>query len=89
MRRIMRQFGVTGFSLSPDYTDVRGDSWEMAAVMSIMGRSGVYSGTLLAYDRGQARFGPVLGVSAKRKLLKGELFTHEEIPAIDVFPDVS
>lgn len=86
MRRVMRDRGVHGFVLSPRVTTIRGDSWEMAAVMAMMGRPGAYSGSLDLYSAGLATFGPVRGVNVKRRL--GDFQTSKDISALRVSPSV-
>lgn len=82
----MRDVGVSGFDTDPDdLGDIKGDSWEMAAVMGMIGRPGVYSGTLLEYTNGVARFGPVRGVNVKKRLYS-DLKTFEDIPLVRVSP---
>jgi hypothetical protein len=84
----MTDAGVRGFRTSPDNIGrIKGDSWEMAAVMAISGRPGTYSGTLVEYSNGTARFGPVRGVDVKRTLYK-ELITQDDISGIRVSPGV-
>ena len=82
----MNDAGVRGFSISPkNVGKIVGDSWEMAAVMAIKGRTGTYSGTLVEYRDGTAKFGPVRGVNVKRTLYKN-LKTNSDILEIRVSP---
>lgn len=86
MRRLMNDANVNGFDTRPNNIgNIKGDSWEMAAVMAIKGRPGIYSGTLVEYKNGKARFGPVRGVDVKRKL-HNKLITHENVSAVRVSP---
>lgn len=88
MRRLMNDAGVKGFDTSPDNVGgIKGDSWEMAAVMAIKGKPGTYSGTLVEYKDGKARFGPVRGVDVKRKL-HTELKTCDDVSEVRVSPGV-
>jgi len=86
MKRVMRDRGVRGFVLSPRANTIRGDSWEMAAVMAMMGRPGAYSGSLELYSAGLATFGPVRGVNVKKRL--GNFQTSDDISALRVSPSV-
>lgn len=88
MRRLMADAGVSGFSTTPNNIGkIKGDSWELAAVMAIKGKPGTYSGTLTEYTNGIARIGPVRGVNVKRALYK-ELKTHKDISEVRVSPGV-
>jgi len=88
MGRLMSDAGVRGFDTSPNNVgNIQGDSWEMAAVMAINGKPGTYSGTLVEYKDGIARFGPVRGVDVKRKL-HSRLYTHEDVSTVRVSPGV-
>uniref|UniRef100_A0A2V0RC08 Uncharacterized protein n=1 Tax=viral metagenome TaxID=1070528 RepID=A0A2V0RC08_9ZZZZ len=90
MRELMEQFGVIDFEVHPQNVGpIKGESWEMAATMSMLGRPGNYTGTLEDYSDSVASFGPVRGVNVKRKLLKHEkLYTYSDFSTVDVSPDV-
>jgi hypothetical protein len=66
---------------------VVGRSWEMAAIMWLLGRAGVYTGTVdkVSYSKDVATvwFGPVNGVGHK-KLMAPSLVTCVELPSVQI-----
>lgn len=85
MRQLMSDLGFNGWWVSPTVT-VNADSWEMAGVMSMIGRPGVYTGKLLSYKDGKAHFGPVNGTDVK-KTMHPQLVTASKLSDVRVFPD--
>jgi len=88
MLSMMKDYGVKGFVTKPsNLGDIKGDSWEMAAVMGMLGRPGAFTGTLHSYDGKRAIFGPVRGVDVKRTLYDN-LISFSDIPSVRIFPGV-
>lgn len=76
---ILRSNGIKYLSLLNDFK-VEGRSWEMGAVMRLMNREGVYSGSVENYDHSKlVEFSIVPGIKQKRQLIK-DLKTYEDVP---------
>jgi hypothetical protein len=78
VRNALTKLKVNGISVHPKKV-IHGNSWEMAAIMAGLGRTGVYSGTCASVLEHTITFGPVPGVHIKKKL-DANLQTCKEIP---------
>lgn len=80
VREALHRIGVKGVSVYPRKI-ILGNSWEMAAIMAGLGRSGTYSGTCASVHDNIITFGPVPGVHIKQKLDEN-LQTCKDIPNV-------
>jgi hypothetical protein len=78
----LAKLGASGVAIWPKER-VEGNSWEMAAVMSALGRSGAYTGTCAHVSDSAIYFGAVPLVSMKKTIIK-HLKTYKDIPFVHV-----
>lgn len=81
----MMSADIPGFIINPiPKHPIRGMSWEMAAVMSLVGKHGNYTGTVDTVNINGRNviitFGPILGLDVKDDL--GSVVTSAELPFI-------
>lgn len=84
MKMLLTRLGVSNVIIESEY-EIEGRSWEMACVMAAVGHSGVYSGIVSGIDGAKITFGPIAGLSTKRKL--GYIKTYYDVPEI-VIPTI-